>query len=65
MRENFGIENVYIILFSTFFGSVTACRVWGEDAQTFQLNNAFDDSHSGLNFLFFIFYFLFCFYFIF
>ena len=48
LRENFGLESTFSILFSTFSGSVTASMKWGVDHQIFELNESVLGSDSEL-----------------
>jgi erythromycin esterase-like protein len=48
IREHFGLNSTFNIGFTTFTGSVTAADNWGEDHQTFSVNEALEESYEHL-----------------
>ena len=47
-RQTFGSNNVFLLGFGTYEGTVTAATEWGGAAQTFELNPAEEGSHSDM-----------------
>ena len=46
MRQTYGSNNVFIVGFGTYEGTLTAASEWGEEAQTFELSPAEPGSYS-------------------